>query len=262
MKILAIMGSPHKGNSYTITTQIEAKMKTMGEVEFDYLFLKDVYLELCRGCFTCFAKGEEHCPIQDDRAQIEARMFQADGVIFVSPVYAINVTALFKNFVDRLAYIFHRPRFFGKYALVVSTTGGAGLKEVLRYLAIPATGWGFQLVHKLGVISPPKPMALTEKFQHKNQRKIEKAARLFYNAIAAKTLPSPSLGDLIGFRGFRTVITLGKDQAVRDYAYWTDETGWVAQNYFYDVRINPVKNMVAALMERLIRSYIPKIYHF
>jgi multimeric flavodoxin WrbA len=61
-------------------------------------------------------------------------MLVSDGVIFVSPAYCQNVTALMKNFVDRFAYIFHRPRFFNQKALIISTTCGAGLKETLNYL--------------------------------------------------------------------------------------------------------------------------------
>jgi len=42
---------------------------------------------------------------------------------------------LMKNFIDRFSYIFHRPRFFDKKALLLSTTGALGLKEIFDYLA-------------------------------------------------------------------------------------------------------------------------------
>jgi multimeric flavodoxin WrbA len=35
-------------------------MKALGAVEFDYLHLADHDLRSCRGCFTCFVRGEEH----------------------------------------------------------------------------------------------------------------------------------------------------------------------------------------------------------
>ena len=39
VKVLAIMGSPRsRGNTYKLTKLVEARMKTLGDVEFDYLF--------------------------------------------------------------------------------------------------------------------------------------------------------------------------------------------------------------------------------
>ena len=57
-------------------------------------------------------------------------MHEADGVIFASPVYSINVSGVFKVFVNRFSYVFHRPLFFDKKALLLSITGAAGTKEV------------------------------------------------------------------------------------------------------------------------------------
>lgn len=114
MKILVIMGSPRKGNTYRATKKIEKSMQSMGSVEFEYLMLKDTDLSQCRGCFVCFTKGEDHCPCKDDAPVIEQKMHSADGVIFATPVYGMNVSALMKLFIDRFSYIFHRPRFFDK----------------------------------------------------------------------------------------------------------------------------------------------------
>jgi multimeric flavodoxin WrbA len=56
MKVLAIMGSPRaKGNRYKMVSRIEERMKALGDVEFTYLFLKDVHLELCNGCWQCLS---------------------------------------------------------------------------------------------------------------------------------------------------------------------------------------------------------------
>ena len=49
--------------------------------------------------------------IKDDALMIREEMLNADGLIFVSPVYAHQVTALMKNFIDRFAYVLHRPCF-------------------------------------------------------------------------------------------------------------------------------------------------------
>ena len=62
---------------------------------------------------------------------IREEMLNADGLIFVSPVYAHQVTALMKNFIDRFAYVLHRPCFLDKAALIISTTELTGLEDVL-----------------------------------------------------------------------------------------------------------------------------------
>jgi multimeric flavodoxin WrbA len=60
-------------------------------------------------------------------------MMEADGVIFASPIYTFHVTGLMKNFIDRFSYCVHRPRFFGKKAMVYVLRGGM-FKESIKYV--------------------------------------------------------------------------------------------------------------------------------
>ena len=53
VKVLAIMGSPHNGNSLEITQRIEDKLVGLGDVDFEYIHLKDIDLQPCKGCFVC-----------------------------------------------------------------------------------------------------------------------------------------------------------------------------------------------------------------
>ena len=143
MKILAIMGSPKgKGSGYRVVQLIEKRMKAMGEVEFEYLFLKDANLQPCKGCFTCVTKGEDKCPLKDDRAKIEAAILASDGVILSTPGYVQNVSWLMKNFIDRFAYTNHRPIFHRQKVLLVANSGGAGLKEAIAPMRIALGGAG------------------------------------------------------------------------------------------------------------------------
>uniref|UniRef100_A0A7V1EJ68 NADPH-dependent oxidoreductase n=1 Tax=candidate division WOR-3 bacterium TaxID=2052148 RepID=A0A7V1EJ68_UNCW3 len=171
MKILVTMGSPRKGDSYQITKIFEEKMNALKKVEFKYLFLKEVNLEYCRGCCACMAKGEDFCPAKDITLKIREEMLKSDGAFFVSHVYAHQVTALMKNFIDHFSYIFHRPCFFDKVAIVISTTGGSGLKEVLDYLEGTARGWGFNLIGKIGIIASAFEYA--PKYRAKMMKEIE-----------------------------------------------------------------------------------------
>ena len=101
MKVLVIMGSPRKGKTYRAAKKIEESMQSMGNVEFEYLMLKDAGLSQCSGCLVCFGKGEDHCPHKDNAHIIEQKMHAADGVIFATPVYGMSVSALMKTFIDR-----------------------------------------------------------------------------------------------------------------------------------------------------------------
>jgi multimeric flavodoxin WrbA len=54
-------------------------MKSLGDVEFSYLFLKDAHLELCLGCWQCLSWGEERCPLKDDREKIEMQILASNA---------------------------------------------------------------------------------------------------------------------------------------------------------------------------------------
>lgn len=53
MKILVIFGSPRKKNSYLVIKALETEMQKLGEIEFEYIFLKDLSLATCIGCHSC-----------------------------------------------------------------------------------------------------------------------------------------------------------------------------------------------------------------
>jgi multimeric flavodoxin WrbA len=257
MKILVIMGSPQKGNTYRAAKKIEEFMQSMGSVEFEYLMLKDTNLSQCCGCFVCFVKGENHCPCKDDAPLIEQKMHAADGVIFATPVYGMNVSALTKMFIDRFSYIFHRPRFFDKKALLLSTTGALGLKEVLDYLKLVAGIWGFEISHSVGIVTPPVPFA--GKQDQENDRKLKKAAFEFYNSLQKKR-SSPALKDILVFRAQKASFDELGQSSPADYAYWK-EKGWLKSEakYYVDMPINPVYNVIGWISEQIIRRQLKKI---
>ena len=247
--VLAIIGSPRKhGNTYHVVQEVEQRLKVLGDVQVEYLYLADAHLEFCRGCFQCLSQGEERCPIHDDRAAIEARMQAADGLIFVAPAYCMMVPALMKNLIDRLAYVFHRPRFFKQVGLMVCTSAGAGIAETLKYLAITQS-WGLRRVVKLGVITPlyrSKDKAIAER-----TAKVDKAARAFYAALADPTYPSPSLSELIHFRAIRGNTHFAPSLFPADLEYYR-EHGWLESDFYVETRISPVKKWLADRLVKLI----------
>ncbi len=254
MKVLVVMGSPRKGNTYRAAESIEAAMQSFGPVEFEYLMLKSADLAECLGCFLCFDKGEENCPHKDDARAIEARMHEADGVIFASPVYGMNVSGLMKVFIDRFSYIFHRPRFFDKKALLLVTAGALGEKDVLDYLNLVATLWGFEVAGRVGIVTPP---AISARQMQENEQKLRKGAEDFAASLNRKTRRSPDLRDVVVFHGQRAAFGELREHLPVDHAYWKD-MGWLApgRRYFVDVPVNPVYDAIGRVVEWRARRQI------
>lgn len=67
--------------------------------EYEYVFLKDLNLKLCTGCHICITKGEDFCPLKDDRDVIINKIEDSDGVILASPTFSMNVTCYQTGFV-------------------------------------------------------------------------------------------------------------------------------------------------------------------
>ena len=246
MKILAIMGSPRKkGNTYKLTRKIEEEMKALGKVEFEYLFLQDINLKPCKGCFVCISKGEDRCPLKDDeRNEIVHRIMDADGIILASPVYVMHVTWLMKILVDRLAYLCHRPEFFKQKAIAVSTTGGIGLKETLDYIELVAGGWGMNVVDKLGIETPPWPK--TANSDIKNNKKIQKTAHIFYKSLETTELPKPNLMDYMRFRIVKEMSHRLDGYLQADYQFYNK-----LENYYYNTKISIFKKLMGKIMLKI-----------
>ena len=98
MKVIAIIGSLRKGNGYRVTKQLEEKLKQFAAIEFDYCFLKEADIEQCRGCMVCFTQGDHLCPLNDSINNLKKQMLSSDGIIFVSSVYAGQVSSMMKIF--------------------------------------------------------------------------------------------------------------------------------------------------------------------
>ncbi len=258
MKILAVMGSPHKGNTLEITQKIENKMQRFHDVEFEYVHLKDVELKPCLGCFTCFVKGEAACPLKDDKELISKKLDEADGVIFVSPVYSMHVTYLMKTFIDRFAYNFHRPRYFGKYAAAIAAAGFPGLKETLKYMKMVAVSWGFEFVDSLGVIAPPKNTDIP--LLVKQEDRTGEIADKLYGAVKEKKPRKLSFSDYLHFESMRAIYSDVEPFLPVDYAYFK-ENGWLApetEHFHHNVRGGVIKRLAAKAMTTLMKMKLKK----
>lgn len=253
MKILAIIGSPRKGNSYKITQQVESEIKKLDDdVNFEYIFLSEADIKPCKGCFLCLSKGEQFCPLKDDREEIVEKILNSDGFILVSPVYVMHVTGLMKNFIDRLAYICHRPAFFNQHALAISTTGALGLKDVLNYLADVARVWMANSVVKLGLETPPHKVNAINLDQTVD-KKVVKSAKKFYENIKFQKHLSPSLMQVIQFRAQQAIFSLpdseDKTPLSADYRFYQNLSD---KKFYIDRNVNVFKNMLGWIVGKIV----------
>ncbi|MBD3255313.1 MAG: hypothetical protein GF383_09485 [Candidatus Lokiarchaeota archaeon] len=51
---------------------------------------------LVRDVLPALSKGEDKCPLKDDREIISKKLDDADGVIFATPVYSMRISYLLK----------------------------------------------------------------------------------------------------------------------------------------------------------------------
>jgi len=255
MKVLVIMGSPRKGNTYHAAERIREIMREKALVEWEYVMLRDLHLEQCRGCANCIVKGEEFCPVKDDIAGLTQKMHDADGVIFASPVYALQVTGLMKVFIDRHSYILHRPRFFGKKALILSTAGAVGVDDVMKYLDSVVHMWGFEVACRAGILDESIPGSR----QEENDRTLREAAEAFSAALRRESPSKPNFMDVVIFHGLRATFDELAETFPADRAYW-EQKGWMGKEarYFVDVPVNPAYHAVGALLEWYQRRQMRK----
>ncbi len=239
MQIVAVMGTPRKGNSYKVTQQIERLLTRKADVHLEYVFLGQIPLQACRGCYLCMAKGEQYCPLHDERDALVEKMQKADGVIFVSPVYASNVTGLMKNLMDRLAYNAHRPAFLGKPAMLVTTSAGPGTENTLKALSWFAYA-GFEIAARVGLVVSRSPR-YTFMQRKSAERQIEKAVRLFAKALTRGPV-APPLWRILQFHGVKANAMLDPDFYLADYQYYRDKA-----HYYVDGELSWWKRSLGRL---------------
>ncbi|MEM3712590.1 MAG: NAD(P)H-dependent oxidoreductase [Thermoproteota archaeon] len=103
MKVLAVNGSPRgkNGNTDRILQSFLQGVREAG-AEVETIYLKDLKINPCLGCFTCWTKTPGVCIHNDDMAWILPKIREADVVVYATPLYVFTVSGLMKNFMDRL----------------------------------------------------------------------------------------------------------------------------------------------------------------
>jgi multimeric flavodoxin WrbA len=130
-KVLAINGSPRKdGNTSILIRLILTELEKEG-IETETIQLGGKKIHGCTSCMKCFENRDRKCVIADDLVNtcIE-KMSNADGIIFGSPVYFLDLTPEMKALIDRAGFVsFANGHLFrnkvGNAAVAVRRTGAS-----------------------------------------------------------------------------------------------------------------------------------------
>ena len=246
MKVLALCGSPRKGNTYTALANLNALYE---DVDVEILMLKDMDLKLCKGCYACVQYGEDKCPLSDDRDMVLEKMRSADGVILASPVYSHMISALMKNLFDRLGYMAHRPEFFGKYALSLVTCSGYGADHAAAYLDKMAKVFGYAVAPPLQI--KVRPSARKGSASTEPTPQAIASFDVFVDMLRTGEMEKPTLGMLVPFGIFKGIAHAARESMPADYEYYSDKT-----DFYYDVKLPAATKWIA---DRVVKKELARI---
>lgn len=264
--VVAFVGSARRhGVTYRATRTFLDDLQSLGGARTELLFLSDYHIGLCRGCKACFARGEAHCPLHDDRDLLIEKITGAEGLVLASPVYSFQVSAHMKAFLDRLGFALHRPRFHGKAFTSIVVEGLMGGSAVVKYLDFVGMGLGFNVVKGVCITCRKNPDSANEPLLDEERRKMDatlaRHSRRFAGQLASPPFPAPTMLQLLGFRMARTSIRLELAADRPDHAYYRDR-GWFGSDYYYPTRLGPLKQAAGAAFDRIAaRSSKARAHH-
>jgi len=252
-KVTALVGTQTKKNTYKALKEFENNLLEYGEIDFESVFFSDYDIEFCRGCKECFDRGGEFCPIDDDLQILLDKIEDSDGIVFATPSYAFQAPARMKNFLDRTAYMNHRPRCFDQAFTVIVTYGVFGGSDIVKYLSTAGENLGF---HSSKGCSVKTLEPMTEQREKQLKKEVEEASDRFYRELTLAEPPTPSFMRLALFRLTRTGIK-DLDPTYHDYQYYS-EKGWFDSDYYYPVSLGKTKKMVGYLSDFIGKQMIKR----
>ncbi|BAU23962.1 NADPH-dependent FMN reductase [Caldimicrobium thiodismutans] len=162
MKILGLLGSPHKkgGTAQLLFSALRAAEKLKANTEWYSLY--DGEIKPCAGCIQ--NEGPEckfPCIYEDYGKFLLQKIYEAEGIIFATPIYWFAPSGVMKNLLDRMTSLenmvaYGEPSYMeGKVvgAVVVGADTGA----------IMTGGYLITTLNSMGAVIPPWAIAYSYK---------------------------------------------------------------------------------------------------
>ena len=144
MKILAICGSPRRGNTEWMLRRL-LEEAAAHDAETELVLLRQQDIKGCNGCLKCEVGGKERkgvCTIKDDMEDLLPKLLKADVIVLGTPVYFEMLSGLLKTFMDRTCPIW--PRLEGKSCagIAVAEEGiGKAIDNLKTYSSLCRMRW-------------------------------------------------------------------------------------------------------------------------
>ena len=103
MKVIAINSSPRKNKGLTANI-LRPFLDGIREsnADLDLFYTKDLSINFCRSCYSCWTKTPGECSQKDDMAVLLPKFRDADVWVFASPIYCDGINGSMKTLIDRL----------------------------------------------------------------------------------------------------------------------------------------------------------------
>ena len=244
MKILIIHGSPRRGNTWKILNKVKEKINEEIDADYEIIELSKMKIPMCTGCFNCILKSEEKCPHYESIKYINDKITWCDAMIITSPVYSLQISGQLKNFIDHMSYNFHRPKYFNKKALIITTTGGVRAKEIANYIKEVLTFWGINTTYKL-------PIVYRDNNLEKYDKQIDKVLSKFIYTLKNEKIKAPTFKTVASYNSFRSMSTTFYTKGNPDYDYWKNSELY-KYPYHPDANIGKVKSVFGNTLYKVI----------
>ncbi|MFW6014167.1 MAG: flavodoxin family protein [Candidatus Nanoarchaeia archaeon] len=153
MKIVILDGSHNKcGHTIDLVNSFTEGITFVRKANIVSYDLVNEKIEFCKGCENCSTKNEKlkySCIINDSCKKIQKDAFDADIVVFASPIYTYSVTSAMKRFLERCV------------SLATFSFGPAPKAKVVngkRGVIICPSGAPFPFNHLMGFTRNPKQL--------------------------------------------------------------------------------------------------------
>ena len=204
----------------------------------------------CKGCWNKEAQdfnyGKPHTREVEDTfiKYINDKITWCDAMIITSPVYSLQISGQLKNFIDHMSYNFHRPKYFNKKALIITTTGGVRAKEIANYIKEVLTFWGINTTYKL-------PIVYRDNNLEKYDKQIDKVLSKFIYTLKNEKIKAPTFKTVASYNSFRSMSTTLYTKGNPDYDYWKNSELY-KYPYHPDVNIGKVKSVFGNALYKVI----------
>ena len=174
MKTVILFGSPRKnGNTIQLVQTMTDALKNKGH-SVRMLYLNDLNVRPCQGCYTCVKKGS--CNIKDDMKGIRKYILESDLIVYATPIYWFGPSAQLKLVMDRsIAFmdVDYNSRIAGKKAVTLMTFADNNMDTCMPTLDMFKKTFGLLKLSYAGSIEVPG-CAEKENIKEEHKKKTKK----------------------------------------------------------------------------------------